>query len=80
MNHDASSQVRPAKGGWQPPLVATPVGHRVRLKKNRKDDKNFKFFNPSFLNVLNNSELIETNLFFTKKNFHHPPPPPGVGG
>ena len=81
MNHDASSQVRPAKGGWQPPLVATPVGHRVRLKKNQKDDKNFNFFNPGFLNILNNSESIETNLFFTKKIFPTTPlHPQGWGG
>ena len=69
---------QPRGGG--PPLVATPLMHEL-VEKKVKSDKNVNFLNTSFLNVLDNSESIETNFFFKKISPQpHPPSLDGQGG
>ena len=69
---------RDQSGGGGHPLVATPLKHGLKKKKS-KVHKNFKFLKTRFLNVLENSESIETNFFF-KKIFPATPPPWVAGG
>ena len=77
VNHEAFSKARPARGQGRP-LVAIPLMQGL-VKKKSKVDKNSNFLQARFLNVLDDSELIETNFFY-KKNFPTPPPPwPGGG-
>ena len=57
------------RGGGQP-LVAFSLMQGL-IKKSQKLRKKFNFLNTRFLDVLENSESIETNFYFQKKFPHH---------